>query len=92
MNEDKEMEQRCKIYNTTLTHCDCLGFKYRKTCKHVDYLNKKENEKSKELWDEVEVTDGVDAQDFADYYGEDLIKEMKKIGKIIERKGKLYNL
>jgi len=55
-------------------------------------LNKKENEKSKELWDEVEVTDGVDAQDFADYYGEDLIKEMKKIGKIIERKGKLYNL
>ena len=43
-----QQQQTGEKYLTTLTSCTCLGFKYRRTCKHILQLTEIGLEKDKE--------------------------------------------
>lgn len=77
MNE--EIEKRCEFYGTTFDSCKCLGFEYKKDCKHVRYLRMKENAKI----GLIEIEDGTHIDDAEQKYGEEWIDGMVKRGEII---------
>jgi len=88
MKIDKHLEQRCKHYGTTLKSCKCLGYQFRKKCKHNTYLNDKEKDKV----GIVKIDDGEDSIIAIEKYGGEWIDGMIHRGEIYERKGKLFNL
>ena len=88
MNTDKQLEQRCKHYGTTLTFCRCLGFQFRKKCKHNTYLNDKENDKV----ENIKIKDGEYTMKVINEHSEQIVDGMIRRGEIYEVKDKLFNL
>lgn len=90
---------RCKFYRTTIYSCTCTGYKFRRNCRHVEFMRRKlttnkEGQKDDQIYSEAlaSVASRCEAVVFVEKYGEEMLEKMKVIGDVFERHGKLYKL
>ena len=86
------------FYNVSLDFksCTCPVFKYflhcKGMCKHMSAVaNKEKKDLTKETKD-ITFTDGSEAFEFVDKYGEEKLNFLKKIGEVYEKNGKLFKI
>ena len=87
--DDAYEYSRCNKYGTTIYSCTCPGYGFRHICRHVEFLRRKMTEGSSTKFT---FENGVDAVDFVEKWGEQKLEQMKLIGDVFERHGKLYKL
>jgi len=97
MTIDPFEEGRCKHYETTLTSCKCKGFSFRKTCRHTDYLRRRQQERGEltegQIHQMIEFAKGNnDAVRFVEMFSENTFDVMKQKGYLYERHGRVYQL
>lgn len=87
---NQELENRCKHYGTTISSCTCPGFQFRKTCKHLVYLQEQRNTEI----ESIIIEDGSNIEDVVKTHGEDKIQNLIDTGVLLFNRNtlKLYNL
>lgn len=76
---EETIEDRCKHYGTTLNGCTCMGYIYRKKCKHLSFMVERESK----IIEVVAINDGMDIEIAVERYGEEKINRAISAGKLL---------
>ena len=96
---DPILEIKVNKYGTTKSYCGCPDYLYRQSrvqgsCKHMNYLNQRDNEIIQKRTSESKFDPndfrgkGMDLNDAGEKYGDKVLTQWKKMGRIFKSKYK----